>query len=310
MLKQLASPRKMLLLGVLLGLVYAGTRRSLCEAQATLFFPPPIILQQSEPRGTPSAIPVESLESAEPESTVWAHDTLTSKEAIDAVCKKIERSDIEFKTQALRSAVLLAEDKRVRVETMPDACVRLKVYAEDSRVCLFLCDSLLAYLAFKTKIPLENPDPEKLVASERQLRIQEKALSQTLWSILAFDSPKSQDPTALQAVELDLQDYQQLVATYRKALEDHFFRETRVAASGPNFAILEPPSQIRNHRPWIEASLLGGLLGILVSALATGLRARRRPVRENVRWRIQEARLQRRTAPPDLASEPDRIKDE
>ena len=313
MLKLLARPRYGLLLGVLLGLVYAGTRRSLCEAQATLYFPPPLVLQQSVPREAPSAVPLETLDSPDlprSESTAWAQATLTSKEAVDAVCKRIERSDIEYKVQALRSAVLLAEDKRVRVETMPEACVRLKVYAEDSRVCLFLCDSLLAYLTFKTKIPLEDPDPEKLVTSERQLRVQEKALSQSLWSLLAFDSPGSQDPAALQAVGLDLQDYQQLVTRYKQALRDQFFRETRLAASGPNFAVLEPPSQIRNHRPWIESALLGGILGIGLSVIATVLQPRRSTVRENVRWRIQEPRGQRRTAPTDSATEPDRSKDE
>ncbi len=290
-------------MGVLLGLAFAGTRRSLCEAQATLYFPPPTILEEHVPGDAVSPTPKKVTDAAQSDRPAWAQETLTSKEAVDAVCKKIERSGIDYKTQALRSAVLLSADQRVIVETLPQYSVRLKVYAEDSRVALLLCESLLAYLTFKTKIPLENPDPEALVGSERQLRIQEKSLAQALWGVLAFDSPKSKDPNALQAVELDLQDYYQQVAAYRQALRDHFFRETRAAAIGPNFIVLEPPSQIRNHRPWIEASFVGGGLGLVVSAGFAWLRRRRRRAWQNVHRPVQEPPFMDRTASPGRTEE-------
>ena len=156
----------------------------------------------------------------------------------------------------------------------------------------------MAYLTFKTKIPLQDPDGDKLVASERLLRVKEKALSGVLWGLMAFDAPKSRDPNALESVALDLQEYQAEVAQYRSAMRDHFFREARTAAEGNSFVVLEPPSAVRSGRPWLFGALVGAMAGFLTSFLFQSRTTKAAP-RKNVRWRIQEREPTERTASVD-----------
>ena len=292
----MSRPRAVLV-GCLIGLIVASSRPSLSAAQATLLFPPPLVLNDAQkPTQTLKNTEKSDLSSA---PAAWAEEVLMSKEAVDTVCKKIERSETEDRAEILRSACLLAEDHRVDVETMPNSCIRLTVRAANAHIATVLCDAMLAYLTYRTKIPLEDPEREELTSREQQLRLQEKNLSTVLWGLLSFDAPKNQNPNAMGLAELDMQDYQGAVAEYRQMMRTHFFREAKAAAAGPNFTVLESPTPVSSGRPWVRYTLLGGIGGLVASLLAQGI-SRSRSLRKKVRWRIQEGDHRARTAPASL----------
>lgn len=289
MLYQLTRPHYGLLAGCLLGLLWVGSSKRLVQAQATLFFPPPLVLSTS-------SAPANAQQGSKTEPTAWAESMLLSKDAADAVCKRIERSQAENKDQALRSACLLSEGRRVSVATLPNSCVRLKVWADDPAIAISLTEGLLAYLNFKAKIPLEDPDRDRLSTAEKLLRSQERSLANLLWERLAFDSVKTSTPG--QSLELDLMDYQCLVTQYRQFMHDSFFRETHQAAGGPSFSVVEPPFVVCTPSPWWRGALLGGLFGLLASAILQWTQPGNR--QKNVRWRSQEGAPLKRTGPADF----------
>lgn len=273
------------MLGCMLGLAFAATRKTLSEADATLFFPPALVLNEPAAGGSQ-----EQSESPVPKMdyTGWAKELLMSKEAVDMLCKRIERSDADDKPMAIRSACLLPEDGRLAVESLPDSCIRLKVRAESSKLAVTLSEGLLAFLSYKAKIPLEDPDADSLTEVESQLRTQEKSLSSSLWGLLSFEAARNRDSNALQAVTIDLQDYQLSVTNYRRAMRKHFFREAKIASGGPGFTVLEAPSGSPQGRPWIQGLLVGGGIGWLSGVVMTLLRPKRRDLR-SAPWRVQGA---------------------
>lgn len=265
----LSRPRQGILLGVLAGLGVAAFEPKLAVAQATLFFPPTLALQAT---ATPSP---EEAATAPPEMSVWAHDALTSKQAMDAVYKRIERQ--QGTTKQLRAAALLNEPGRLEVSSTGEYCLRLSVRAEDSTTARLLCEGLLAYLAFTTKIPLEDPEGDVLGAVQSQLRTQEKALSQTLWSMLAISS-EAVDPSLGPKAELELSDFQASFKEYLNTARTHFFREFRAAATGPSFSVVEAPFAYYPRRLWLSRGLSGAALGLLFSFVVQIFRtSRRRP---------------------------------
>jgi len=282
------------LVGCLLGLLWGLSENRLVQAQTTIFFSPALMLPPHPDPSLPEGAP-KGEQTQKPSPTAWAESMLTSKDAVDMVCKKIERSETEHKDAALRAACLLPE-KRVKVESLPNLCLRLKVSAEKPELAVMLCQGLLAYLNFKTKIPLEDPDRERLTQVETQLRTQERNLAKTLWGQLAFDSPKTPDAEGAQAAELELSDYQLSASEYHQLMEKNFFRETWAAADNPFFTVIEPPFVGLPERPWWEFVVGGGFLGGVGGWLLErmGRRARRR---QNVRWRSQEGPAMRRTGP-------------
>lgn len=275
----------------------AGLVPRLQVAQATLLFPPPLVLQSDIKLGE------EQTELPGPKVTIvapasWAREQLESKEAVDTVCKRVERLDLEHKAEVLRSAVLLAEDHRIEVEALPNSCLRVSVLAERPEVAVLLCEGLLAYLNYKTKIPLENPNRDQLTSVEQKLRLQEKDLGRALWDLLAFDLTRKRDPNAMEVAALDLQDYQATERQYRKAMRDHFFRESKLAAVGPSFTVIEPSSVASPVRPWWSFGAAGALAGGLLSS-SLGAARRRSLMRKNVLWSVQERGQSQRTAHPD-----------
>lgn len=247
-----------LLLGAGLGLGWAAWQRPLATAQATLFFPPALKLQAAAPE--PSATPAPRKESDDP--VAWASALLSGKEAVEMICKRVDRSTAPDKAATLRSAVLLGEPGRVTVETLPDSCVRLQVRAQSGPIAVELCQGLVAYLTYKTKIPLEDPDTAELNKVEQQLRVQEKALGKTFYKQLGVVGQRevNGEPTLL----MDTAEYQQNVNRYRPLFRRHYLRETEAAAGGPFFSVLEPPAVSGHERPWLQNGVIGAGLGWLL----------------------------------------------
>lgn len=276
-----------LLLGAAIGLAWAAAQRPLSTAQATLFFPPALVLTAPPSEATPeaSATPIARKETADP--VAWASGVLSSKEAVEMICKRVDRSQSPDKAAALKSAVLLGEPGRVTVETLPDSCVRLQVRAQSGPVAVELCEGLLAYLTYKTKIPLEDPDTAELNKVEQQLRTQEKALGQTFYKQLGVSGRREGAEATLM---MDTAEYQQNVNRYRPLFRRHYLRETEAAAAGPFFSILEPPAVSSQQRPWLESSLLGAGLGWLILVGLPKLRQRKPQERAWVaRTRVADA---------------------
>lgn len=281
-------------MGAILGVLWVAGQRVLAEAQAVLFFPPPLTLADQAPkREKVTDLPLDASDPGR-----WARELLTSKEAVDMICKRIERTESDSgKAQTLRSAVLLSEGDRIRVETLPSAAVRLRVRAETPRAALLICEGLVAYLNFKSKIPLEDPEADKLVELQQQLRIQEKSLGKSLWSMMAFGGARVGTPPNAEALEVELQDYRAKLAQYQTLTREHFFRQTHAAAGGPAFVVLEPAGLLPPERHWLLGIALGGGLGFLLS-LWIQRSQKKQASRKNVRWRVQEGRYRDRTAPP------------
>ena len=282
-----------ILLGGLLGLAGAAITPRLSVAQATLFFPPPLILYPHSDPDAPTP-PVPSSEERVRDPLAWAEDILTSKEALDALCRKIERTSTDDKVEVLRSACLLAEEDRIQVTPREDSYLSFRVAAEKPNVALSLCAGLLAYLTYKTKIPLEDTHREELLNSAKLLRVQERRLEKLLWPRLSYNSSEPSDPNKEQAVELDLLDYQSNIAMARRQARQHFLRETRDAADGPNFVVMEPPFIRKEPRPWLKWGGLGAALGAAAALLSKAFRGKKKP-RNFVPWRSQEGANPRRS---------------
>ena len=282
-----SRPRLLMALGSLLGLGFAAAQPSKAQAHMTLFFPPPLVLKTT-PRKAAGDEPERRAVSSY-DAVSWTQDLLRGKEAMEALAKRIERMEPESKATTLRSAILLSEDGRIRVDELPGSCVGVTVSASNPAVARTLCEGLLAYLTFKTKIPLEDSEGGKLREVEQQLRVQEKTLSGELWNLFSF-AASAEPPSRAQQLELDLQEYQAAFRVYAEFLREHFFREVGVAAGGPSFQVLEPPVAIQLPRPWLACALLGGTVGAILGWLFSSLKARRRKLPANVPWRVQEHR--------------------
>ena len=257
----LVRPVPALLLGGVIGLGWAAVQRPLATAQATLFFPPALVLNAAPAAPTPEVPEASSTpmrrETADP--VAWASGVLSSKEAVEMICKRVDRSTAPDKAAALKSAVLLGEPGRVTVETLPDSCVRLQVRAQTAPIAIELCQGLLAYLTYKTKIPLEDPDTGELSKVEQQLRTQEKALGQTFYRQLGVAGRR--EGTQEATLMMDTGEYQQNVNRYRPLFRRHYLRETEAAAAGPFFNVLEPPAVSAPQRYWWQSGLIGAGLG-------------------------------------------------
>ena len=251
-----------LIVGAALGLAWMVVH-PIAQAEATLFFPAPLMLGVRA-RATPGVLPTPGADEAPLTTVAWAEDLLTGKEAVETICKRIERLNPTEKTRLLRSAVLLGEPGRVSITDLPDSRAILVVTAEDSRSAQVLCEGLLAYLLFKTKIPLEDPEADQLHEVERRLREHERRLGRAFYSQLGFETPSQGRETVHQQ---DLQDYQADVSHYRPLLRRQFLRETQTAASGPYFVVLEPASPRPDRWRWIRGAGLGALAGWLASRL-------------------------------------------
>lgn len=264
----------------------------MASSQATLFFSPSLAL----PKLSQLSDAEDDVSKRDP--LVWAEGLLTSKEAVDMLCKRIERSETERKDAALRAACLLTEGKRVMVQHLPNSCLQLRVTAEDPALATMLCDGLIAYLSFKTKIPLEDPDRDPLTNAENELRTKERDLSQGLWNVLAFDSLKSpSEKTNIQDLQSDLIEYQSSMANYRNLLTQNFFRETWSAADNPGFVVIEPPFGRAPEPVWYRFAGLGALLGAAIGWVWDRKQRPRPP--KYVPWRSQEARPEKRTGSSD-----------
>lgn len=281
---------RLALFGGVLGLAASTLPTKLTVARATLLFPPRLQLKSD-------ALPdAEALANAPdlPGSVQWAQDKLRSKEAVEALCKRIERTVTEDKQEVLRSACLLPEEDRLTVTALEGNYLQLSVAANKPDVALSLCAGLLAYLNFKAKIPLEDPEAEKLTQAERLLRVQEKTLQSQLWKRLAFDAPALKEDD-LEASELELSEYQANLNHYRQLSREHFFRETRAAAESPSFVVVEPPYLVYQSRSRIWATLAGMALGALIGFLSGRRPGPGSPNRRFVPWRTKEAEGPRRT---------------
>ena len=252
-------------LGALCGLALEFLQPRLGAAQALLFFPPALGYHAGL---TP---PENATKEELVEPVAWASELLRSPEAVDAVCKRIDRSTMPSKTEAMRSAVLLLEKKRIEIYPLPDSFLRLRVLAEDPEIAQNLCEGLLAYLAFRSKIPLEDKDAGTLKKLESDLRIQEKSIAEGLWRNLALDQ-SSEHKFDTQALDLELLEYQANRQKVKKALGQHFFREAQIAASAPSHFVIEPAAASKVPINWRRGLIWGGLSGMAVFLLARGLR--------------------------------------
>jgi len=283
---------RLAVLGGVVGLAVSSIPAKLTVARATLLFPNRLQLKSG-------ALPDAQKETPRPDipaSALWAQDKLRSKEAVEALCKRIERTVTEDKEEVLRSACLLPEEGRLTVTPLEGNYLQLSVSAGKPEIALSLCAGLLAYLNFKAKIPLEDPEVETLVTAERQLRVQEKTLQKQLWSRLAFDAPPP-DAETLQAAEMEQSDYQASLNIYRQLTREHFFRETRAAAGSPSFVVVEPPYLVYQSRSRLWAMLMGVGLGALLGTLSG--RPRQEANRRFVPWRIKEAEEPKRSPLPE-----------
>lgn len=229
---------------------------SLAQAQFTLFVSPALAL--ALPGGGQSfAGPTQS------NALDWAVGQLTSKDAVEMVCRKIERSQVERKDLALRSACLLPEGGRIETSLLSETCLRVRVRAEDPATAVVLCEGLLAYLSFRAKIPLENPEPTKLLESEKRLRLKEREIV----------GPGLQGPPVQLSAgvgsglrEAEFGEYQAVLLEYRGLMEESFFRETRLASGSPYFSVIEPAfvvSSPKSRSGFLFLGLVfGGLAGM------------------------------------------------
>ena len=281
-------PRKRLtrltLLGGTLGLLSSALPARLTEARATLLFPQAGSLRSSQTSDGSRSEENPPLTSGG-SVVAWAQETLTSKEAVEVLCKRIERNVTQNKEEVLRSACLIPEEGRLKVVALEGNYLQINVAAAKPEIALSLCAGLLAYLNFKTKIPLEDPDGDQLVQAESQLRVQEKLLQKQLWDRLAFNAPPV-EAEKIQASQMEAADYQLNLNKYRDLTRTHFFREMRAAAQGPAFVVVEPPYLAYRSRLRVAPILIGATCGAFLSLLIG--RQRRNRTRNFVPWRTKE----------------------
>lgn len=216
----------------------------------------------------------------------WIGNSLLSREAIDFVCRRIEKAH-QDSPRLLRTAVLIQETGGLRVEDGPSGSLRFQVSADTPEDAMVLCEEFLNFLkAERDKVAMrrfqleERGLEQKQKSVEGELEVSELDLIRSLWNLTREDQKKA---PPLEQLNQEFGVYKSSVWEYRKLRVREYTGRLRAKCYAPDFVVVDPPALEPPGRTSLEAALQGAGLGLILAfpiLLWPAKRKRRRRSRE------------------------------